>query len=178
MLIVLGAMRKSSNYRKAYEEAKKELSHLLSEQGQFEKRLIDVRKAIQALAVLCAGQGIEVDASDEAEALLAHSTLAEEIRAVLQARYPTYLRPHWVKAELQRLGHDLSNYRNPQASIQMVLKRMVDSGDVEERTKEDKKEYRKSPPAWVTYKDMKRIAESEKILAHNAHLPSGKAKQK
>jgi len=172
-------MGKSSNYRKAYEEAKQELSDLLSERGQIEKRLIVVRMSIQTLAALCEGQGIEVDASDEAEALLAHSTLAEEIRAVLQAHYPTYLRPHWVKAELQRLGHDLSNYRNPQASIQMVLKRMVDSGDVEEQTNEDKKEYRKSPPVWVTYKDMKRIAESEKILTHKiAHLSSEKAKQK
>jgi hypothetical protein len=53
---------------------------------------------------------------------------------------------------------------------------MVDSGDVEEQTNEDKKEYRKSPPVWVTYKDTKRIAESEKILAH--HLSSEKAKQK
>jgi hypothetical protein len=136
-------MVKSPDYRKAYEAAKSELSELLADQERTAKRLILVRKSIQTLAALCEEQGIKIEHSEEAEALLAHSTLADEIRSLLRTQYPHWLRPHWIRAEIERLGHDLSNYTNPQASVQMVVKRMVDSGEVEERTdSEDKKIYR------------------------------------
>lgn len=136
-------MAKSPDYRKAYEAAKAELSELLADEQRTAKRLIVVRKSIQTLAALCEEQGIEVDASEDAEALVAHSTLADEIRTILRSQYPAWTRPHWIRAEIERLGHDLSNYTNAQASIQMVVKRMVESGEVEEQTSEEgKKEYR------------------------------------
>lgn len=144
MLIVLGMVR-SPDYRKAFNAAKAELSELLARQEQIAKRLVTVRKSIQTLGALCEEQGIEVERS-EAEALLASSTLADEIRTLLRTQYPHWLRPNWIKAEIERLGHDLSNYSNAQASIQMVLKRMKDAREVEEQTsQEGKKEYRMRP---------------------------------
>ena len=61
---------------------------------------------------------------------------------------------------MERLGHDLSGYSNPQASVQMVLKRMVDSREVEEQANsEGKKEYRMRTPSWARGTLAKMMAE-------------------
>jgi hypothetical protein len=136
-------MAKSPDYRKAYDAARKELSDLLIEQNRVSKRLMVVRKSIQTLAALCEEQGIEIQHSEIAEALVAELTLADEIRNILRSQGKYWTKPLWIKAEIERLGHDLSNYTNPQASIQMVLKRMKEAGEVEDQTNaEGKKEYR------------------------------------
>jgi hypothetical protein len=142
-LLKVGGMAHSPNYRKAYRAAKRELAQLLSEQTRIERRLVVVRQSIQTLAALCESRGIEVSPSEEADILLMDTALADEIRNILKAQYPNWNRPAEVRAQLQRLGHSLEKYSNPQASIQMVLKRMVESGEVqEEEDRDGKKTYR------------------------------------
>lgn len=149
-LLKLLGMSESSDYRKAYEAAKRELIDLLSQQQWIEKRLVKVRQSINTLAAMCEDEGIDFDPSDEADALLEHSTLTEEIRSILQAHYPGWFRPAMVKRELERLGHDLSEYTNPQATTHMILKRLAESKDVEEDVDESgKKTYRKRPAEWM-----------------------------
>ncbi len=143
-------MQQTSDYRKAYEAAKKELTHLLSEQERIGKRLVIVRQSIQTLATLCESEGVKVDPSQEAAILLEHSTLADEIRAVLAANHEVWLRPHQVKSQLERLGRDLSQYTNPQATIHMVLKRMAESNEIREKAdSEGKTVYMKPAPDWM-----------------------------
>jgi len=174
-LLNLAFMTESSDYRKAYEAAKQELIDLLSQQERVEKRLVVVRQSIQTLAELCEGEGIDVDPSDEADALIDKSSLAEEIRTILQSQYPGWLRPSMVKQHLGRLGHDLSEYKNPQATIHMVLKRLVESGDVQETTTPDdgKKIYRKPPLVWT--RSMQAHAKLE--MRAYAKLERGTARQ-
>ena len=78
--------------------------------------------------------------------MLAHFSLADDIRAILRTSYPEWLRPHAVKQELQKLGRDLEKYRNPQATIHMVLKRIVQAKDAQEaRDPRGKSLYRAIP---------------------------------
>ncbi len=143
-------MKQTSDYRRAYEAAKQELTDLLSQQEQVGKRLVVVRQSIQTLATLCESEGIDVDPSDEADALIQDSSLSDEIRIILSAHFGMFFMVSGVKDELQRLGHDLSQYKNPQSTIQMVLKRMVQSGDVEEKkTDEGKYAYAMVTPRWM-----------------------------
>jgi len=138
-------MLKPSEYQKAYETAKRELAELLTQQHKLEKRIVVVRKAIQTFASLCESEGTSIARSQEADYLLEHSSLADEIRTILSAHYPGWLPPSAVKAHLIRLGHDLSKYQNSQATIHMVLKRMYDSGEIQEVTlpEDGKKVYRR-----------------------------------
>jgi hypothetical protein len=122
----------STDYVRAYEAAKKELSDLIVAHREIEKRIILVRQSLRTLAALCEGAGVEIEPSAEAAGLLRYSSLADEIRAILKSVSPGYLRPYTIKCDLERLGHDLSKYQNPQATIQMVLKRMLESGEVQE----------------------------------------------
>jgi chromosome segregation ATPase len=141
-------MAPSTEYEKAYESAKQELADLLAKRQEAERRIVLVRQSLQTLASLCESEGVEIQPSTEASYLLERSTLADEIRTILKAASPEYLRPRHVKFALERLGHDLGQYQNPQATIHMVLKRMAESGEVEEipLPRDGKKTYRISGP--------------------------------
>jgi hypothetical protein len=156
----------SSDYKRAYETAKRELAELIETQEKLERRKIALRKMVEALADHCKGENIVIEPSPEAAFILQDATLAEEIRAVLGSRYPEWLRPHEIKAELQKLGRDLSEYANPQATIQMVLKRMVESEDAQVDKDDDLKQVYRRPYLW------QKIAESM-LAAHLQPASSG-----
>lgn len=131
-----------SDYKKAYQAAQKELTELLSQREKLEKRIIAVRQTLQGLAALCKSENIKIDPSPEAEQLLANSKLTDEILSILRGDSPMFLRPAHIKSHLELVGHDMSKYRNPLATIHMVLKRQVEAGRVEEEVFEGKKAYR------------------------------------
>src|ERR1700740_634951 len=137
-------MTNSTEYQKAYDSAKQELADLLSKQQEAERRIVLLRQSLQTLAGLCESEGVEFSPSREASYLLEQSTLADEIRTILKAASPEFLRPRHIKFALERLGHDLTEYQNPQATIHMVLKRMAESGEVQEKAlpHDGKKTYR------------------------------------
>ena len=142
-LLTLLDMAGLTDYRKAYDTAKQELAEILETQRDIEKRMIVLRQSLATLAALCESEDLPIEESAQAAYILEHSTLGEEIRAILKAVWPGYLRPNQVKSELEKLGHDLGEYQNPQATIHMVLKRMAETGDVQEgTTPEGKKTYR------------------------------------
>jgi len=123
------------------------LADLLEEQIKIEKRIVKVRKLLEHLAALCEDEGIEIEVSSEAAYLLENTNLADEIRHILVGAWPGYLKPNRVKADLEQLGWDLKQYKNPQATIQMVMKRMAESGSVQEAVspEDGKKLYRAVP---------------------------------
>lgn len=125
-------MVEPSQFKKFYDDSRKELADLLLQQAEVEKNLIRVRKDIAAWAVLCENNGIKIEPSAEAEYLL-KTSLADEIRNILTTNYDKEFRPNELKEELKRLGHDLAKYSNPQSAIHMVLKRMEESGEIKER---------------------------------------------
>jgi hypothetical protein len=130
--------------RRAYKAAKRELNDVLLKQQQIEKDIVIARQTLQNLGSVCEAVGVRVESSSEAAYLLQKSALGDEVRSILTANYPAWTRPNQVLAELERIGHDLSKLSNPQASIQMILKRMVESGEAREETwpEDGKKIYR------------------------------------
>jgi len=157
-------MALTSDYRKAYEHARQELADLLQKQLETEQRIVVVRKSLETLAALCEDEGIEIETSVEAAYLLENTNLADEIRHILVGAWPGYLRPNKVKANLEQLGWDLRQYKNPQATIHMVMKRMAESGTVQEGVspEDGKKLYRAvplMPPVKLTGK-LSELAES------------------
>jgi hypothetical protein len=135
------------DYRKLYIQQQEELNALLAEKDRIEKRILTVRKHLQTLAEICENENIGIERSTEADYLLQHTNLADEIRTILKSAWPGYLQPKVIKADLKGLGRDLSEYQNAQSVIQTVLRRMAESGEVQEGTIPDghdagKKTYR------------------------------------
>lgn len=126
-------MADASEYRRAYEAARKELKELLEQQAKLEKRLVIVRQNVQGLAALCESESIQISRSPEAGFLNENSSLPDEIVNLLNAKYPDELRPSDIKRELKKLGRDMSIYKNALATIHMVTRRLVEAGKVRER---------------------------------------------
>lgn len=138
-----------SLYKQAYEKTKDELSGLLVRRDQIEKRIVVLRKNVEGLAALCETEGVSVTPSREAQYILDTAGMAAEIEAVLKSHSPSYMRPGTIRDELAGLGHKMSEYQNALATVQAVLKRMVEAGNVEEDVDKDgKKIYR-----WLTLLD-------------------------
>ena len=125
------------DYSRAYESAKKELAELVSTQDRISKRIVVLRESLKMLEALCQSEEVEIEPSAEADYIRLHSTLAQDIQAILKAEYPSPMRPSQVREKLERLGHNLSEYKNPQAMIHMALKRMAQSREIEETTSHD-----------------------------------------
>jgi biotin operon repressor len=133
-----------SELRKAHKAAKRELHELMVRQQKLGKEIVVARQTLQRLADVCKAAGVQIESSSEAAYLLHKSALGDEVRSILIANYPAWTRPNQVVAELERIGHDLSKLSNPQASIQMILKRMVEGEDAQEEVwpQDGKKVYR------------------------------------
>jgi hypothetical protein len=115
----------------AYEIAKNTLSDLIVRQKKNELRILQLRQEIRSLAIWCEGRGIQVAPSAEADYLLKNAALADEIRSILKSASPGFVRPYQIKLILHDLGHNMDIYSNPQSMIQMLLKRMAESGEVQ-----------------------------------------------
>jgi prefoldin subunit 5 len=128
----------ADEYLKAYERAKRELAELIAEQDRIERRKVELRQTIESLKALCESEQVQLDPSREADFLLEHIGLSEEIES--------------VRTELEKLGRDLRRYNNPQATIHMILKRMVEQGAAQEGMADGKQVYR-CPPMWESLRE-------------------------
>lgn len=153
----------TSDYLRAYESAKRELAELIVAQEQGQRKMLVLRKSMEALSALCENRGVEVGASVEASYLNSHFTLPDEVRMLLQASYPLFERPNTIMEEVKQLGRDLSKYDNPQAAIQTILQRMVSSGDAEEVTNRDGRKAYRIAPLSVKVAESLGFAPGEKI---------------
>jgi hypothetical protein len=144
LLIIELAMESSPDYSKAYETAKRELAELISTRERVEKRILALRKLIETYSAICESEGVAVEPSFEADYMRMKTTLADEIRLILKCHYPAWMTPLGMRRDLEAVGHNLSKYSNPQATIHMVLKRMAESSQdgVEETIEDGKKAYR------------------------------------
>jgi hypothetical protein len=162
------------NYRTLYEQQQKTLAELLTQKEAVEHRILIVRKHLQTLGEICENENIDIEISQEAAYLIQNTNLADEIRGILKSVWPGYLQPRVVKENLEALGRDLSKYQNPQATITMVLKRMSESGEVQEGTipETGKKTYRVcAPNQWQQLgANLRKIADVEReVMREMAH---------
>jgi hypothetical protein len=109
--------------RESLTELRREYERVLEERRQRDIRLSQLQTAINALVAL-----------DTDEPITFAGTLTDACRAALKnAGRP--LAPMQVRDIIVALGYDLSQHKsNPLASIHSVLKRLAESGDVEQLT--------------------------------------------
>ena len=136
---------RNEDYRKAYESAAKELDELLQRQAAMEERIIALRKTMNVLSVLCQQTGIDTSDIDAAHAKLfqmIESSLTEDILKIVNASSEP-LTTADVRDQLKELGGSLAEHRNPLASINAILNRLVESNRVQVTEKDGRKAWRK-----------------------------------
>ena len=134
----------TSEYRKALDAAVDELESLLSEQERIEARVMSLRKTVYALSTLCQEAGEKIDWHDRASERLKEvleSSITDDILSVIyNATLP--LTTTGVQHELEKIG-TLENHKNPLATINAVLARLVQQGKIKETTTMGRKSWEK-----------------------------------
>jgi hypothetical protein len=141
-------MEKDSPYWKSvYDKAFDHLAELRAERDTLDTQLEEINKEIVQLEqVVSALTHLTADDAAKDESLvvggIAELGLAEACRKVLQTTN-SYRTARGVRDSLEASGYDLKgHHNNPLASIHGVLKRLVDSGEVEQLESGGKTRYR------------------------------------
>jgi hypothetical protein len=139
---------------KAYEDAKAELIELTNQRGQLDRRIARLKQLVA---------GMEAVIKDKGEQFILRALVAEGLQEncldVLQAAYKK-LAPAEVVYELRERGVDVDKYANPTAVVTTSLKRLVESGKVEEEKDADGKiRYGPKPQVDTWIETMSRVME-------------------
>jgi hypothetical protein len=141
----------SENYKNALSSALNELSKLMAarerldiHREELDMKIFRLREGLFGLAILC-GTDTNQLAAEYPELfpdLISPDTgLTDAIRKAMQAKR-TYASPVEVKNRLAEMGYDIGKYKNILASIHTILKRLVDSEEVETGIRDQKVVYR------------------------------------
>jgi len=138
-------------YKQALDNALRELSDLINERDkldekrdELDKRIRELREGLSGLAILC-----ETNTNKLAEShpqlfpdlIPPDMGLTDAIRTALQVKRIFYS-PVEVRDQLEYLLYDLSKYKHVLPSIHTILKRLVDSKEVEPGNRDGQVVYR------------------------------------
>ena len=112
----------NATYLKAGAEAQRELTQLEAQRADLDRRILRLKQTIATLYRLTLG---------EAPDNIVNRGLTDAIRELVGAAAESgkAATAKDVKESLETLGYDFSNYKNPIASINGTLQRMVDQGE-------------------------------------------------
>jgi hypothetical protein len=124
------------DYRKLVTDIRKEIELLEVQHEDISRRLARLRQSLIGLAPLAEEQEQEFNSGAEALAgfslkgLLVDMTITDSARQILQAA-PNPLSPVQIKDQLIGMGKDFSGHKNMMASIHSLIKRLVESAEIE-----------------------------------------------
>lgn len=127
----------NKDYRKAYGAATKELESLLQQKKQIESRVISIRKTMNALSTLLQESGDRGWLANMLGALEEESLTDDILAAIVQSTEPMTTTD--VHNELKKFSRSVAEHKNPLATINAVLKRLVEQGKARETRKGGRK---------------------------------------
>jgi len=114
----------TENYRKALDEARRELTNTVRQQEELEQRIVDLRQTVTTLSRLC-GEEPEIEGQ---------LGITDAVRmAVKSAPHPLTLTE--VKEAVEEIGFPLWKQAAPLASVATILSRLVRGGEVDREEK-------------------------------------------
>lgn len=127
---------KSTAYREAYECAAAELESLLKQQEEISKHILTLRKTLHVLSTLPLETG-DVSLAEEARARTNHilkTTITDDIlQVVVHASHP--LTSSEIRDEVNKLGGRFLQHKNPLATIDAILSRLLEKKRVRKTSK-------------------------------------------
>ncbi len=139
-------MSTRKNYwQKVLDTARQQLQEMRTERDEREAELNELNTEILQLERLL--ESLSPFTSEEPLTAgihvqnISHLELADAIRAILTIS-ELYVTPRMVRDSLKASDYDLDQHTNPLASVHSVLKRLVESGEVEQMDAKGKTYYR------------------------------------
>jgi hypothetical protein len=121
-----------AEYKKMVENIQAEIESLEIQQEDVERRLARLKQALLGLAPLAEDSppGLTGLMGESITAAVEAMSITDAARQILQAA-TTPLAPTEIKQQLLNMGKDLSKQKNVMASIHSMLKRLLESGEIE-----------------------------------------------
>lgn len=145
-------MERRDEYKQALEAVRAELSDLLTEQAEIERRIIQLKRTARSLARLCEEETIHKKDLPNYKPEIEEYGITNLVREVLKNSKGA-LTPVEIKEGLNRLGYDISLHTNIMASIHAILKRLIKQDEVRAFTKSGKKFYKWEVVAKLPFKE-------------------------
>ena len=138
---------KNRDYVKAYEAAAAEFASLMGEQERIQVRIIALRKTMNLLAGLISQEDSEFgEYADATVRQFIDPTLTDDVLKLVSIA-PGAMTTSDVRDELNKLGGSIAVHKNPLATINAVLKRLVEQGRIKETVKDGRKAWGRKIPA-------------------------------
>ncbi|MGD0569779.1 MAG: hypothetical protein ABSA78_15370 [Candidatus Sulfotelmatobacter sp.] len=159
----------SHDYRTALDAAVAELEDLLMTQEVLRGRILSLRKTVYALSTLCQEAGEKLEWRERSSARLKEvleSSITDDILNVVYGS-AVPLTTTGVRNELEKIG-TLERHKNPLATINAVLTRLVQQGKLmETKTTSGRKAWEKSttPVSKVEQRSKRHTSKNQKKLA-------------
>jgi hypothetical protein len=120
----------TDEYREIARKIQTELEELEIQQEEIERHIARLRQTLVGLAPLCEPQNDALIAGFKQ--LMDSLSLSDAVRQILQATNGP-LAPTEIKQRLIVMGKDLSTQKNVMASIHSLLKRLMESKEIESK---------------------------------------------
>jgi hypothetical protein len=111
-----------NNFERALQTASLQLQQALTERDALDKRILELRQVVASLSSV-----VEQDSLEQSGRA---SISTEEVRNILYAHRGKVMNARDVLEELRKLQCDMSRYKNPLATIGVILNRMRDNGEI------------------------------------------------
>lgn len=135
----------NKNYRKAYDSAAKELETLLRKKKSIESRILSIRKTMNVLSTLLKEEGDEKWLENALGVLDAiEPSLTDDIYSILN-HSPEPFTTTDVLDELKKFSRTIAEHKNPLATINAVLMRLVEQKKATLDLKDGRKAWRAVP---------------------------------
>jgi hypothetical protein len=121
----------AKDYKEMAVKIRTELECLEIEQENIERQIARLKQALVGLVPL-SEPPVDSTIAAEVAAFVNETTLADAVRQILRAA-ESPLTPTEIKQKLVNMGKDLSGQKNVMASIHSLLKRLVESEEIESK---------------------------------------------
>lgn len=147
--VTMVSMLNATQHLKLYSQVEKQLRLALDRQEQIENEIFCLRRHLNGIAALCEVAQIDIHPSSVACFLIENVRIIDDVRAVLRNYKQKYITTSDIMLGMKSLGHITARpHRNLQATINMALRRMTNTGQVEQHVNQGRKAYR-----WVSVQE-------------------------
>jgi hypothetical protein len=124
-----------SDYSAALATAQRELAELEEQQKYIESEIMMRRRTISSLLEIVKRErdsDVKKEVARAWHRYIVEQSITEDIRKIIRAAGTDGIGKDWIRGELAKIGNGIENHSNPAGTINSVVKRLIDKGEVEE----------------------------------------------
>lgn len=132
-----------SDYENALKTAQKELAELLNEQKQIEQEILNRRRLISTLLetlktlkpippLTRSQEEVQREITENWFRYTSEQSITDDVRKIIRAAGPMGIGKESLRTELSKLGNSIEAHANPAGTINSIVRRLIDKGEVEE----------------------------------------------